>query len=119
MQNKILGFIRETLLHENLVEGLSVDLLAGEVRLNLLQPNPDYHEYPDPELLLTFSGVREFSARDVGPGGRYGEDVLGIECTAEGTLYQAVITVGHPGSASWSIRLVFAGLCYKRSRSDD
>ena len=117
MHEKVLGFIRETLLHENLVNSLSIDLLAGEVRLNLLQPNPNYLEYPDPELLLTFSGVRELSARAVGLGDRYNEEVLGIECTAIGGVYRAVITVGNPGSASWSIRLVFADLRYKRSRS--
>lgn len=117
MHDKVLGFIRETLLHENLVDSLLVDLRASEVRLNLLQPNPDYQEYPDPELLLTFTGVREFSARDVGSGDRVYEEVLGIECTAEGGTYQAVITVGQRGSASWSIRLVFADLRYRRTRA--
>ena len=118
MHDNVLGFIRETLLHENLVDSLSVDLLAGEVRLNLLQPNPDFHEYPDPELWLTFTGVREFSARNVGSDDRFGMDVLGIECTTDGDVYQAIFTVGDPGSASWSIRLAFADLRYKRSRFD-
>lgn len=117
MHDKVLGFIRETLLHENLVDYLSVDLLAGEVRLNLLQPNPHYNEYPDPELLLTFAGIHLFSAHDIGSGCRHGEVVLGIECNAEGLVYDAVITVGSPGSVNWSIRVVFTDLRYKRSRS--
>lgn len=117
MHDKVLGFIRETLLHENIVDRLSVDLSLGEVRLNLLQPNPDY--YPDPELLLTFGGVREFLVRDVGSGDRYGDELLGIDCAAEQDVYCAVITVGNAGSASWWIHLVFADLRYKRTRSSD
>jgi hypothetical protein len=85
------------------------------VRLNLLQPNPGSDQYPVPELLLTFSGVREISARDVGMGDRHGETVLGIECAIEDSLYRAVFTVGDPGAASWSLQLVFADLRFKRS----
>lgn len=120
MHDKVLGFIRETLLHENLFDSLAVDLLAGEVRLNLLQPNPHFLQYPDPELLLTFSGVREFLLRNLGPGDSYGEDLLGFECSAEGDLYRAEISIGHSGAsrASWAIRLTFTDLRYKRSRSD-
>src|SRR5262245_54966786 len=117
MHDKVLGFIRETLLQENLFDSLAVDLLAGEVRLNLLQPNPHFNQYPDPELLLTFSGVREFLLRDLGTGDSYGEVLLGFECTAEGSLYRADIAIGHPEAASWSIRLIFTDLRSKRSRS--
>jgi hypothetical protein len=115
MHDKVLGFIRETLLHENLVDSLCVALVDGEVRLNLLQPNQDYYQYPDPELLLTFSGVQEFSSRLVAPCERRGETVLGIECTLEGGLYRAIITVGDPTAVSWSIQLIFTDIRYRRS----
>jgi hypothetical protein len=114
-RDKVLGFIRETLLHENLVDSLSVSLADGEVRFNLIQPNQDHHQYPDPELLLTFSGVQESSVRSGASCERRGETVLGIECIIEGRLYRAIITVGDSSAVSWSIEVIFADLRYRRS----
>src|SRR5580658_7717410 len=65
MHDKVLGFLRETMLHENEVESLSVGLATGQIKLTLLQPNEE-SSWPDHELILTFSGVREVSARSAG-----------------------------------------------------
>jgi len=113
MHYKVLGIIRETMLHENLVENLSVDLLAGEVILTLSQPDGSY---PDPELLLTFMGVHEVTATDVGCGDAYQNQVLRIDCNPHEGLYQAKITVGYEKNIHWLLRLVFTDIEYKRSR---
>ena len=114
MHDKVLGFVRETLLHENLFDSLSVDLPRGVVELTLLQPGSNGASWPDPRLVLTFSGVRDLSARQLEPWGPDGEEVLGIDCHAEAGRYNAVITLGRPGAASWSVRLVFDDLRYQR-----
>src|SRR5580692_9451763 len=115
MHDKVLGFIRETLLHENILDSLSIDLEEAEVRLNLLQPSPDYHQYPDPELLLTFLGVHEIAVRPVGTLKRGVQTIMGMECTSEEGLYRTMITVGDSEAARWSVSLTFSDLRYKRS----
>jgi hypothetical protein len=113
MVDKVLGIIRETLLHENTVEGLSFNPTAGEVVLSLLQPDERY-QYPDHELVLTFSGVRSLSiGRSGGEVG--GAEVLGIECVNEGGLYVAKVSIGETGSAAWELQMAFTGLRYDRS----
>ena len=61
MHDKVLAMIRETLLHENTVERIEVNLPVGEVLLDLVQTN-EKTAWPDHRLRgSTFSGVEEFS----------------------------------------------------------
>ena len=64
MADKVLAIVRETMLHENTLESLSFRPVAGEVLLALLQPD-DRFQYPEHELLLTFSGLRSFIVEGV------------------------------------------------------
>ena len=113
--DKVRGFIHETLLHENLIESVAFDPSSGSVRLNLLQPGRDSRVYPDPELLLTFSGVRDFAAHRSAPSEDRGETISGIDCTIKDGLYRAAIAVGEAGVEVWTIELTFADLRYKCS----
>lgn len=120
MHDRVMGFLRETLLHENLFGHLSVRLIEGVVKLRLIQPHPTINMFPDPELVLTFSGVRECSAARSGAGEPGGEDLLGIECTVAEGAYTAVAEFGRAGGqAEWSVRIVFAGLRYRRLNGAD
>ena len=113
MADKVLAIIRETMLHENTLESISFRSGTGEVLLALLQPD-DRFQYPEHELLLTFSGLRSFSVEGVeGSGG--GEEVLGIECNSTMGIYEAKVSLGDRGAPRWVIRLTFADLRYQRS----
>jgi len=115
MHDKILGFLRETMLHENEVESLSVDLATGHVKLALLQPD-EKSSWPDHELILTFSGVRELSAGSTGSIGHQRSELLGIEyLDADQGNYRVMISVGETGTASWSLILAFTDLHYQRT----
>ena len=115
MADKVLAIIRETLLHENAVEGLSFSPATGEAVLSLVQPN-DRYQYPDYSLVLTFSGVVSLDIDTIGTEGG-GEEVLGIECSNHQGIYRAEITIGRLGSAAWVARLSFSDLRYQRSPS--
>ncbi len=114
MADKVLAIVRETLLHENTVECLSFRPATGEVCPTLLQPDEKY-EYPDHELLLTFSGVRSFDV--AAPDGEpcRGEALLTFECAAGDGNYRARVSVGGPREPGWVFRVVFERLRFKRS----
>ncbi len=113
MHDKVLGIIRETLLHENTVEDIAVRLGSGEVLMTFWQPNEKY-SWPDHELRLTFSGVREFAASGTGQEVR-SETLLAIECVRDGDGYLAEIQIGSGDVTAWGLRLAFNDLHYKRT----
>jgi hypothetical protein len=113
MADKVLAIVRETMLHENTLESFSFRPATGEVLLALLQPD-DRFQYPEHELLLTFSGLKSFIIE--GAEGRgIGEEVLGIECEAATGGYEAKVSLGDRGTPRWLIRLTFADLRYQRT----
>ena len=78
MADKVLAIIRETLLHENTVEGLTFSPATGEVVLSLLQPNdrrvalvtvPGCHWSPDLAAGGRGSGATRFRLRNPCPPG--------------------------------------------------
>jgi hypothetical protein len=113
MHDKVLGIIRETLLHENTFEEIAVRLDGREVLMRFTQPN-ETSAWPDHELLLTFSGVHEFSASRTGQEVRW-QTLLGIECAADGGVYRAEVRVGDEEASAWILRLEFEGLSYRRT----
>jgi hypothetical protein len=114
MHDRVLGFLRETMLHENEVEDLSIDFAKGQIRLRLLQPDEKL-SWPDHELTLTFSGVREFSARSAGHTEQQTFTLLDMECrNAKPGEYRVTISVGESEASSWSLFLSFADLHYQR-----
>jgi hypothetical protein len=114
MADKVLAIIRETMLHENTLEGVSFRPATGEVLLALLQPD-DRFQYPEHELLLTFSGLRSFTIEGGEASGGGGEEVLAIECESAMGGYEARVSLGDRGARRWMIRLTFADLRYQRS----
>lgn len=117
MADKVLAIIRETMLHENSVEGISFRPANGEILLSLLHPD-DRWQYPEHELQLTFSGVRSFAIDDARGDRCHGETLLGFQCEAKEGIYAAEISIGDPGTPRWVMSVVFAGLRYQRSPKD-
>jgi hypothetical protein len=113
MHDKVLGIIRETLLHENTVEDIAVRLSDGQVVITFSQPNEE-SSWPDHELRLTFDGVREFIASATGHETRW-TTLLGIECGRDANDYQAEISIGEAGATEWVLRLRFGDLRFKRT----
>jgi hypothetical protein len=118
MHDKVLSIIRETLVHENEIDHLTFDCRKGEVCLHISQPRAD-GGYPDHDLELHFTGIRELQLAPASPLPNYGGWLLGIECHREGDGYIAVIAVGVAGQPpSWTLRLAFTDLSYKRYSND-
>jgi hypothetical protein len=113
MADKVLAIVRETMLHENTLENFSFRPATGEVLITFLQPD-DRFQYPEHELLLTFSGLKAFIVEGVEEGGG-GEEVLGIECESTTGGYEAKVYLGDRGERRWMIRVTFADLRYQRS----
>src|SRR4051794_12572627 len=111
MADKVLAIVRETMLHENTLEDFSFRPATGELLLALLQPD-DRFQYPEHELLLTFSGLKWFIVEAVDGGGG-GEEVLGIECESTVGGYEAKVSLGDRGATRWMIRVTFADLRYQ------
>ncbi|WP_422929082.1 hypothetical protein [Singulisphaera sp. PoT] len=112
MADKVLAIIRETMLHENILESMEFRPGTGEVVLRITQIN-DRSAWPDYELTLTFSEVRTFTVTRSGSFDRLGDEILSFECRAESGYYEAMIGVG-VGFAEWSVQMTFNGLRYQR-----
>src|SRR5688572_12959047 len=119
MHDKVLGIIRETLLHENEVDQLSFDFRQGNAVLHMRQPRADYG-YPDHDLELHFTGIREFQILPATADLSCGGCLLGVECLRKEDSYHAVVAVGSAGRpATWTLHLAFTDLSYKRYANDN
>ena len=114
MHDKVLSIIRETLLHENTIEGVSVDVCGRSVRISFAQPDESY-QYPDHELTLTFHCIKEFEVQTEFEQDTPFQELLGIECQRTEDFYSAQVTLGRAGeSQKCQLKLTFEDLTYER-----
>jgi hypothetical protein len=114
MADKVLNIIRETLLHDNEIEEFAFHFEHGAARFTIAQPRDD-GGWPDYELELLFSGIREFRLSSVPTELSWKNGLLGIECKKCNDAYHAIVSVGSSGHPPvWTLHLVFTDLTYKR-----
>ena len=113
--DKVLNMVRETMLHENVLERFAFECNERQATFEFWQPDPQ-QAWPDIYLELKFSGVQSLSLDAAPDGSDFAGDVVSFTCERAGDLYSARITTRGP-SGDCHLRLTFSDLYYDRDPS--
>jgi hypothetical protein len=114
--DKVLNMVRETMLHENVLERFTFECHGRQATLEFWQPDPQ-QAWPDIYLDLTFSGVVSLSLDTAHDRSDFAGDVVSFTCERSGDLYSAHITTRAAPSGDCQLRLTFSDLHYDRDPS--
>jgi len=114
--DKVLNIVRQTMLHENVLERFAFECHRREAIFEFWQPDPQ-QAWPDIYLELTFSGVRSLSLDTPPDCPDFAGEVVSFTCEWSGDLYSAHITTRATPSGDCHLRLIFSDLHYDRDPS--
>ena len=114
MHDKVQNIIRETLLHENTIQRIWIDVDQSVVKIEFTQPN-EHYQYPDHELTLVFHNIKELVIQIENQPIAPFQELLGIECQRTENVYSATMKFGQTNkSLTRQLKIVFEDLTYQR-----